>query len=275
MDTQEFRKVISASRRTDLPAHYYDWLVDAVRDGAAKVQRPYGAGYISVSLEPENVHTIVFWSKDYSNLIADAARWDKYRLDFQFTLNSDSILEPNVPSKDVRLAQMREITKIWGPERITWRFDPIVFWEEGRQDNLNDWPKLLDSIAAIGVKRCYFSFMTHYAKVTKRSRYLNLEFWDPPEDLKWEIVERLAADTQSAGMQLFVCCQPEWAEIEGVEIAHCIDGKRLAEMAGETCDVRRDSGQRKGCGCTKSVDIGSYWMKCPNGCWYCYATPKV
>ena len=48
--------IISASRRTDIPAFYADWFCNRVREGFLYVRNPMNAHQISrVSLDPEVV----------------------------------------------------------------------------------------------------------------------------------------------------------------------------------------------------------------------------
>ena len=62
------KKIISASRRTDLVAFFPEWLAEAVRTEKSKVFGPSGHTY-TVDLSPQNVHTFVLWSKNFVNLI--------------------------------------------------------------------------------------------------------------------------------------------------------------------------------------------------------------
>ncbi len=267
------RQVISASRRTDLPAHYYDWLVESFDAGEAKVSRPYNRGVVEVDLRPESVHTIVFWSKNYRNLLDDRRRWKGFNVYFQFTLNNCPQLEPNVPPLAERLDQLRELAEEYGPERINWRFDPIVFWDEGCQNNLSDFERIADGAASAAVRRCTFSFMDHYAKTKKRGKALGIAFYDPPLTQKVEIASRLGESLKQRGITLSACCNPEIVGVRGIESSRCIDGPLLSRLAKEPCDERKDSSQRGPCGCTRSIEIGSYWMTCPHACRYCYARP--
>jgi len=267
------KTVISASRRTDLPAHFYDWLVESFRSGKAIVSRPYNRGTYEVNLAPDEVHTIVFWSKDFGRLLRDANRWDRYRLFFQFTLNDCPILEPNVSPLAQRLEQLKALAGRWGPERISWRFDPIVFWDNGQRNNLSGLERIAETAAFCGISRCTFSFMTHYSKTRSRGQRLGIEFYNPPLERKIEVASNLSRTLQKFGITPANCCNPEIIGVEGIQQAHCIDGVLLTQLAGEPCDERKDSGQRGSCGCTRSVDIGSYWMECSHACRYCYARP--
>ncbi len=69
-------------------------------------------------------------------------------------------------------------------------------------------------------------------------------------------------------MRLTVCSQPEYVA-EGVEEARCVDVRRLKRISGEPLDAPL-KGNRPGCACHESRDIGEY-DTCPHGCLYCYA----
>ena len=98
------RTVISASRRTDIPTHYYDWLREGLRRGEVEVTVPFNRQVIRVSLRAEDVHTIVLWSKDFRHVVRDLDFWKTQRLYFNFTLNDCIYLEPNVACKPIHAA---------------------------------------------------------------------------------------------------------------------------------------------------------------------------
>ena len=56
--------IISASRRTDIPALYGDWFINRVRAGFAVVRNPADGRPVRVPLTPETVDVIVFWTKN-------------------------------------------------------------------------------------------------------------------------------------------------------------------------------------------------------------------
>ena len=59
--------ILSASRRTDIPAFYADWFLNRLREGSVLVRNPMNYHQVSeVKLTPENVDCIVFWTKNPS-----------------------------------------------------------------------------------------------------------------------------------------------------------------------------------------------------------------
>ena len=62
--------IISASRRTDLPAFYANWLKKRFEEGYALVRNPMNYHQVSkVLLDPEHVDGIVFWTKNPAPLL--------------------------------------------------------------------------------------------------------------------------------------------------------------------------------------------------------------
>jgi hypothetical protein len=60
--------IISASRRTDIPKFHASWFMERIRAGSAAYRNPFSGQVHEVSLRPEDVRAIVFWSKDYRPL---------------------------------------------------------------------------------------------------------------------------------------------------------------------------------------------------------------
>ena len=82
------------------------------------------------------------------------------------------------------------------------------------------------------------------------------------------LVADLAVVARAQGMELTLCCQPELV-VEGTRAAHCVDVRRLSDVAGWEISAG-PKGTRPGCGCHESRDIGAY-ETCAHGCVYCYA----
>ena len=62
--------ILSVSRRTDIPAFYSEWFFNRLREGYALVRNPMNTHQISkVTLDPEVIDCIVFWTKDPSKML--------------------------------------------------------------------------------------------------------------------------------------------------------------------------------------------------------------
>jgi hypothetical protein len=57
--------IINTGQRTDIPAFYFDWFCQRLKAGYADVVNPFNRKQVSrISLKPEAVDCIVFWTKD-------------------------------------------------------------------------------------------------------------------------------------------------------------------------------------------------------------------
>jgi len=104
----------------------------------------------------------------------------------------------------------------------------------------------------------------------------------PDKAKKIEIVLWLEKLLKARGISLFTCCEKEILPLlpkkSGILPSACIPGEFLKQKFGGSPETKRDYGQRskKGCQCTKSIDIGSYDLHpCFHNCLFCYANPSV
>ncbi len=288
---------MSASRRTDIPAFYMDWFLEQIRLGFFNIKNPYTKTIKKLDLSKENIHSIVFWSKNYDIFINTCAgeRLQKlgFNLYFNFTINSDSdLLEPNLPPLKKRLEQLDLLASRFGPETIAWRFDPICFFRTKAngpmQNNLGDFNIIAKAVQKTGIKKCVTSFCDSYAKIQKRVRFLFKEnnqtflFTDPSFDQKKHIIHQMENDLKKKKIQLYLCCEKQvFSSLDtdsSVLKNACINGNELRNIFGGKPEIRRDYGQRskKGCQCTRSIDVGSYEdHPCFHNCLFCYANPDI
>ncbi len=284
------KTVISASRRTDIPAFYMPWFMERIERGVFEVVIPFNRHVKKVFATPADVHTIVFWSKDFGPFLkhnyGQKLQKAGYHLFFNFTVNApNTMLEPQVPPLDARLDQLKMLGDQFGPQTINWRFDPICFYQLGDgkiQDNLSHLKSIAAKAAEIGIKRCITSFMDPYPKIQKRLAHLpGLSFTDPPLQTKRHIILKMEKALASKKITLMLCCEKdilgELPNITSVRQSACIDHHLLITIFGGNLSLKKDSGQRiqKGCGCKISVDIGDYRQHpCYHNCLFCYANPS-
>jgi hypothetical protein len=282
--------VLSASRRTDIPAFYLQWFMDRIARGFFEVPNPYNRKVSVVPATPDKVHTIVFWSKNFGPFLQDGIG-DKltqrgFHLFFNFTLNSEApLLEPRVPPLGERLRQLEALSRRFGPRAIHWRFDPICFFRSANgdaQNNLDHFERIAEVAARAGVQRCITSFVDLYAKVRSRvARRPGVWLEDPPQDRKIATLLQMEDLLREKMIELLLCCEKElFASLppeSGIGQSACIPSDLLMHLYGGNLSLSKDSGQRRGqgCGCRVSADIGSYRdHPCYHNCLFCYANPS-
>ncbi len=268
-----------------------------INDGYFIVTNPYNGRSAKVDVCPELVHSIVFWSKNYDRFIESRAgellEKSGFNLYFNFTVNSQNkLLEPGIPMLDKRLDQIKKLAKVFGPEKIAWRFDPVCFFRAGSDTdistNLSDFELIAHTASDSGITKCVTSFFDNYAKIRKRLDFMkrkglfDIEFTDPSIEKKKQILLRMQDCLDKKGMSLYLCCEKHLLEELGpdtrIQANACIDGHLLKDLFGGAPDTAKDKGQRSksGCCCTKSIDIGSYRdHPCFHNCLFCYASPAM
>ncbi|TYT74523.1 DUF1848 family protein [Desulfobotulus mexicanus] len=276
------RRILSASRRTDLPAFHLPWFHRGLEKGFFEVENPVSGRKFSVSARAEDVAAFVFWSKNYGpfleNKTGEKLRDMGMGACFQFTINTEMpLLEPGLPPLEERMKQMQELALRFGPHSVFWRWDPICHWRDahgGIRHNLQDFSSIAKAAAKAGISSCTTSFLDLYPKVIRQGKSSGVFFFDPEPDHKRKIIERMAELLGQMDIRLFLCCEPELltsCKPDNIFQAHCIPGTELKKAFGRL-SLRKEKGQRKNCGCTHSTDIGSYRSQpCSHNCLYCYA----
>lgn len=276
--------VVSASRRTDLVSFFPRWLSRVLENEKAVVVGPSGRTY-EVCLNPEKVHTLVLWSKDFSNVLYNRENLcrmlNKYRqvyLHFTITGLGGTVCEPRVISPQRAIAQLGKLIEwVRDSRRVSIRFDPVVYWEEEGvlKSNLHFFEKLAPFLNQAGIMDVRFSFAQWYRKAMRRANKRGFFYIDPPGEQKRKDASWLAEISQSFGLHLYCCCQSFLEDIPGIQASSCIDGSLLQSLHPDKEPVsnKKDASQRRFCRCTESIDIGSYIQHCPHSCVYCYANP--
>lgn len=268
--------VISASRRTDIPARYSDWFFHRLRAGFAYVRNPRNPRRIAkVSLSPDVVDGIIFWTKNPIPMLARLPELNEYLYYFQFTLNPyGKEIEPNVPSKkDCLLPAFQELSRRIGKERVVWRYDPILFHEKYAMEYHRKYFRVLTEKLAGYTEECTVSFLDFYPKIQRSVREMGIA--RPTISQMRELMGYFSEIAGEAGIRLSACAEQTDFQAWGVQRAHCVDRERLERLGGyKLTGLKPDQNQRFACGCVSSVDIGAY-DTCTHGCRYCYANVNV
>ena len=264
--------IISASRRTDIPACYADWFYNRVREGFVLVRNPMNFHQISkISLAPEIVDGIVFWTKNPLPMLDRLGELREYMYYFQFTLTPyGKDVEANLPSKTgVLLPAFKKLSDTIGADRVIWRYDPILINAKYTVDyHLGAFEKIAKALHQ-HTRKVTISFIdTHYRGVKGHASALALLALS--HDDKRKLSAKLAEIACHYGLKIETCAEAIDLAQFGIERARCIDGRLLGQLLGCGLVIDKDRHQRLTCGCAASVDIGMY-NTCQNGCRYCYA----
>ena len=270
--------IISASRRTDIPAFYAEWFMNRIHAGFCEVQNPYNSHQVSrISLRAEDVDVIVFWTRNPKPLMPRLSELDSlgYRYYFLYTLmDNPGYLDPKMPDVETRIGTFRKLAEIIGPEKVIWRYDPIVLADDMTQDfHLQTYEKITSRLHG-STKRSIISFVDFYRKIQKRLDKIGHEghFIERPKpDTMRDIITNLLKIAHRYGMEIYSCAEENEFNPYGVSPGKCVDDQLITRLFNISVTGKKDLTQRKNCHCVESRDIGSY-NTCLYQCVYCYAT---
>lgn len=262
--------IISASRRTDIPAFYSDWFFNRLKDGYVMVRNPMNYHQVSkISLSTDVVDCIVFWTKNPAKMLSKLPLLKDYKYYFQFTLNAyGQELEVNVPNKHEVIQTFRQLSERIGKEKVIWRYDPIFFTDKIDEDYHYKHFDFLAKSLEDYTKKCVISFLDLY-KNTKNNLKL-VEMTPIASDQAKLIAKNLADIAHSHGLSVESCAEDIDLSDVGIQSGKCIDDNLISEVIGVPITVDKDKTQRAECGCAASIDIGAY-NTCNHNCLYCYA----
>lgn len=269
--------IISASRRSDIPAFYSRWWMNRLRAGFVLVPNPFNPRQVRrVRLRPDAVDAIVFWTRNAAPLLPylDEMTAMGYPFLFQYTLTGyPRALETHTPPVEQALATFSALSARLGPERVIWRYDPILLCDLlPVTDHLQRFAALAAALAG-KTRQVVISFADLYGKTVRQlDRVPDLHYADilqRPDELA-ALLAGLQQIATRYDLVLTSCAEATDLAAWGIAHGRCIDAAQLNRLFGLSLATRKDPGQRPACGCACSIDIGQY-DSCPHGCLYCYA----
>jgi len=257
--------IYSASRRTDLPACHADFLAMRL-------------------LRSRKLDAVVYWTKHPANLARHSGlsplltRWPAV-VQLTVTGLAGTAWEPGVPPLPAWSAELSELAERLPAGAVRWRFDPVVHLKAGRagrEELTARFARVLSQLERAMKRRpeaATVSFPAPYGKVVRRVTAAGLSW---PETSKDERRDLLLSWSERFNLRFEVCCQPDLADGGAIVPARCVDAGLFDILYGaRLAGLPRDAGQRPGCGCSRSTDIGSYSLPCRHGCLYCYAAQSA
>lgn len=277
------RRIISVSRRTDIPAFYSEWFMNRVRSGYCTVVNPFNANQVSyVSLKPDDVIGLIFWTRNPQPLLRYLSELDKnkFKYYFQYTIiGYPKEIDPKCPSVETAIKTFKELSGLVGKEKVIWRYDPILLSNKTTyQWHIKQVALLMEALSGY-TNRLVISFIDPYRKTkirmdkeTSDSFELLPDAFDVQAYNK--IAEFIGKEAKKYGLEVQSCA--EGIDLNKYEIIHgkCIDDELLSKIAKAPLKLKKDPSQRGACGCVISKDIGVN-NTCLFGCKYCYATSSI
>ena len=273
--------IISASRRTDIPAFYAEWFINRLREGYCTVPNPFNPKQISrISLKPEDVDVIVFWTRYARPLLPLLNEMNDrgYRYYFLYTLmNNPRVLDPKSPSHKRSLDTFCKLADRIGKEKMVWRYDPIVFSTiTDTNFHKETYHRIAEELKGY-TTRSVISIVDIYRKMAKRLRLLEnrgIQITEPTNEEFKDLMKSLSFSARANDMEIQTCAEKPDLSSHGISSGKCIDDDLIRKVFNLHITSRKDPSQRAACGCVVSRDIGMY-DTCRFGCVYCYATTSV
>ncbi len=268
--------IVSASRRTDIPAFYADWFARRLREGFCLVPNPFNPSRVAtVPLRREDVDAFVFWTRNPVPFggVLDELDLRGWPYCFLFTITGyGPPLEPSAPPLDAAVEALLGLSRRIGPDRVIWRYDPILYggrW--GPEWHLDNFAAIARSLEG-AVRMVKTSYLDLYRKTARRLRAAGFpDMPDPAERPESPgLLAALGRIARSRGMRLTTCAEAPAVSVPEAEPGACVDPDLLGRISGADLPRCKDAGQRPLCRCAPSRDIGMT-DSCGHGCVYCYA----
>ena len=251
--------IISASRRTDLPAFFPKETIEKIVSMNDSEQK---------TLFKKNiVDAVVFWTKNAKPILPYLNELDDLKIPyyFQYTMNDYPGLEPNIPNYWDRVRTFISLSEMIGKSRIIWRYDPfltsILPVEYTVQDDLKRF-EFMGHCLCKYTEKLVFSFLDPYDKIPTGISA-------PTKEEERIIIDKIVDLNKLWKLELASCAE----NIDNLSIKRnrCIDPELLMRIGVEISKPSlKDYSQRKICDCYPSKEIGTYHT-CKHNCIYCYS----
>lgn len=249
--------IYSLSRWTDVPGAKWSWFRARLAAGFMEGVDPRSGIPGPWSLAPSDTLGLVFWTKDPSNLIKDAALLAPYQLRIHVTVTGWEEVELGAPTLEEGTSLLVRAAETFGAERILWRFSPIPLLDsqEGRHDEmLARFENIAQAAGQAGIRTVFTSFLQPNDQIPEtrtftQKRHILLALEDVA--VMYNIQVRHCAEEAIFAVLRGVCEDASWLQ-------NPPEQKPLAER----------------CGCALAVDPFTVNESCVFGCTFCYAADK-
>ena len=260
--------ILQTGLRTDIPAFYTPWFLRRLEEGFVLSRSPYAPQQITrYRLTPDVVDCIGFGTKNPAPMLPHMDKPAAFGQHWFVTITPyGRDIEPRVPPKEQVMASFRHLSALFGPQCVTWRYDPILLTEEYTvARHLADFATMCAALEG-ATETCVISFIDLYTKVKRNF----------PEVRTVSHADRLLlgremqAIAAGHGIRLVSCCEGNELAPFGVDCGGCMTLSTYEKALGCRLRAPRQPKSSRGCLCHLSADVGAY-NTCSHGCRYCYA----
>ena len=263
--------ILSASRRTDIPAFYGKWFMQRLKEKYVLVRNPFNIHQLSnIPLTTTSIDAIVFWTKNslpFHKYLKDIDNMG-YKYYFQYTITPyKKDMEENLLDKKIIINSFQELSTLIGKEKVILRYDPIILTNNYTIDyHIKAFEKLCNHLKDY-TNKIIISFLDYYNNTSKNMVSHNV--FNITTDDMHKLAENFSSIAKSHNITLESCAEKIDLEKYNINHGKCIDNELIEKITGYKLKAPKDS-QREHCNCIKCIDIGEY-NSCIHNCLYCYA----
>jgi hypothetical protein len=181
-------------------------------------------------------------------------------------------LEPQLPPEKQLIESFKLLSRRIGRQRVILRYDPIIINKKYTLAyHISQFEKLLSQLYGY-TSTCIISFVDIYDKLSRSAKEAIGPAID--DEIKFALAQELSNVAKKYHIALQTCAEEIDLSALGILHGACIDKNLIEKLLGCSLDMHNAKGQRKLCGCTESIDIGSYDC-CMHLCSYCYANASL
>lgn len=260
--------ILQTEMRTDIPAFYFEWFINRVKEGYVLVRNPYNPSAVTkYQINPDVVDLIAFCTKNPAPMLQHMDLLKPYGQYWFVTITPyGKEIEPNVPDKKQVLEDFKTLSKIVGMDSIGWRYDPIFINDKYNLDfHFKVFEKMAKALSGC-TNTCIISFIDLYKKVIKNFPQARMV----SREERLQIVKTFAEIGRKYGIIIKTCAEGNELEPFGIDCSGCLTQSVYEKALHTRLDMPKRKGQRAECACFFGNDIGAY-DTCRHFCRYCYA----
>lgn len=161
--------ILQTGFRTDIPGFYSTWFANRLRAGFVLVRNPYNPQSVTrYAINPDVVDLIGFCTKNPAPMLPRMELLRPYGQYWFITITPyGPEIEPHVPPKAQVLQDFITLSKIVGPDCISWRYDPIFLSDTYTAARHIAEFEQMASVLSGYTRTCVISFIDLYEKVQR------------------------------------------------------------------------------------------------------------